>query len=112
MVVVYHLRPALLPGGFVGVDVFFVISGFLITTMLIERPPVGNSDLLSFWARRVRRLLPASLLVLLVCLAGTWAFMEVSGPSRVVLPVTKPFLNLVFRLFLRNLRRYTAKRFA
>lgn len=78
MVVVYHLRPALLPGGFVGVDVFFVISGFLITTMLIERPPVGNSDLLSFWARRVRRLLPASLLVLLVCLAGTWAFMPTS----------------------------------
>lgn len=43
----------------------------------------------------------------------TWTLaMEVSGPSRVVLPATKPLLNLGFKLFLRNLRRYTAKRFA
>jgi peptidoglycan/LPS O-acetylase OafA/YrhL len=78
MVVVYHLHPESLPGGFVGVDVFFVISGFLITTMLIERPPTGNGDLLTFWARRARRLLPASLLVLLVCLIATWAFLPTS----------------------------------
>jgi len=72
MVVVYHLAPNVLPGGFVGVDVFFVISGFLITTLLIERPPTNGRGLLEFWARRIRRLLPASLFVLAVTLVGTW----------------------------------------
>ena len=72
MVVVYHLAPNVLPGGFVGVDVFFVISGFLITTLLIERPPTNGRGLLEFWARRIRRLLPASLLVLAVTLVATW----------------------------------------
>ena len=71
-VVVYHLEPSILPGGFVGVDVFFVISGFLITLHLIERPPTTGSDLLSFWARRIRRLLPASLFVLAASVAATW----------------------------------------
>jgi peptidoglycan/LPS O-acetylase OafA/YrhL len=72
MVVVYHLAPNVLPGGFVGVDVFFVISGFLITTLLIERPPTNGRGLLEFWARRIRRLLPASLVVLAVTLVATW----------------------------------------
>lgn len=54
----------MLTGGFVGVDVFFVISGFLITTHLLTRPPRRPRDLAAFWARRIRRLLPASLTVL------------------------------------------------
>jgi peptidoglycan/LPS O-acetylase OafA/YrhL len=65
-VLVYHLWPSALPGGFVGVDVFFVISGFLITGHLLAKPPRLPSDLLRFWARRIRRLLPASLTVLAV----------------------------------------------
>ena len=64
LVVVYHLWPTGLTGGFVGVDVFFVISGFLITLHLMQKPPSGPRDLATFWGRRVRRLLPASLLVL------------------------------------------------
>jgi len=76
MVVVYHVAPEVLPGGFVGVDVFFVISGFLITTLLIDRPPANAQGivhwLLEFWARRIRRLLPASLVVLAVTLVATW----------------------------------------
>ena len=65
-VVVYHFWPETLTGGFVGVDVFFVISGYLITSHLIDHAERrGRIDFLSFWARRVRRLLPASLLVLL-----------------------------------------------
>src|SRR6478735_2762513 len=64
LVVIYHLWPQSLTGGFVGVDVFFVISGFLITLHLMSRPPSGARDLATFWGRRVRRLLPASLLVL------------------------------------------------
>lgn len=65
LVVIYHLSPDRLHGGFVGVDVFFVISGFLITTHLIKRPPESWSDLGHFWARRARRLLPAAAVVLI-----------------------------------------------
>jgi peptidoglycan/LPS O-acetylase OafA/YrhL len=71
-VVIYHFWPARLPGGFVGVDVFFVISGFLITSHLVSAwTTTGRVRLTAFWARRARRLLPASLLVLAVCLVGT-----------------------------------------
>jgi peptidoglycan/LPS O-acetylase OafA/YrhL len=67
-VVLYHFWPARLPGGYVGVDIFFVISGFLITGHLVrEITATGTIRLGQFWARRARRLLPASLLVLLFC---------------------------------------------
>ncbi|MGG7308121.1 acyltransferase family protein [Curtobacterium sp. AB451] len=70
-VVLYHLWPNRLPGGFVGVDVFFAISGFLITGHLLgEIDRTGRVAVGTFWARRVRRLLPASLLVLLVTALG------------------------------------------
>jgi peptidoglycan/LPS O-acetylase OafA/YrhL len=71
-VVVFHLYPGLLTGGFTGVDVFFVISGFLITSHLVGRPPTTGRDLLTFWGRRIRRLLPASLLVLAATLLAAW----------------------------------------
>ncbi len=71
LVVVYHFFPGAVTGGFVGVDVFFVISGFLITNHLIARPPRNVRDLGEFWGRRVRRLLPASFLVLAVTLVAT-----------------------------------------
>ena len=66
---VFHLDPDWLPGGFLGVDVFFVISGFLITTLLVrERRSHGRVDLLAFWTRRARRLLPALFLVVPVAI--------------------------------------------
>ncbi|MDT0275043.1 acyltransferase family protein [Blastococcus goldschmidtiae] len=71
LVVLYHLWPNRLTGGFVGVDVFFVISGFLITSHLWMHPPGSARDLAQFWARRVRRLLPASLLVLAATAVAT-----------------------------------------
>ena len=65
-VMVYHANPAWLPGGFLGVEVFFVISGYLITLLLIgEHERTGRVDLRGFYVRRARRLLPA-LLALLV----------------------------------------------
>jgi peptidoglycan/LPS O-acetylase OafA/YrhL len=64
LVLVYHVWPDRLAGGYVGVDVFFVISGFLITAHLLNHPPRGARDLAEFWGRRIRRLLPAALLVL------------------------------------------------
>lgn len=79
LVLVYHLWPGAVRGGFVGVDVFFVISGFLITAHLLRRPPASGRDLAAFWSRRIRRLLPASLLVLLVTLVA----------SRLVAPETE-----------------------
>jgi len=64
-VVVYHLEPDLLPGGFLGVDVFFVLSGFLIGSLLLaEAESSGRIDLRTFYVRRARRLMPASLLLL------------------------------------------------
>jgi peptidoglycan/LPS O-acetylase OafA/YrhL len=65
-VVVFHLWPNRLPGGFVGVDVFFVISGFLITQHLLRDIARNTFSVVGFWARRIRRLLPASLTVLFV----------------------------------------------
>jgi len=65
LVVLYHVWPARLTGGYIGVDIFFVISGFLITGQLVrELERTGKIALPSFWAKRVRRLLPASITVL------------------------------------------------
>jgi peptidoglycan/LPS O-acetylase OafA/YrhL len=67
MVLLYHAGVPWAGGGFAGVDVFFVISGFLITGLLVaEGRREGRIDLVGFWARRARRLLPASALVLAV----------------------------------------------
>lgn len=71
LVVIYHLWPESVTGGFIGVDVFLVISGFLITSHLLRDPPRSVRDFTAFWARRIRRLLPASFLVLIVTLAAT-----------------------------------------
>ena len=74
-VVLYHVWPESMPGGFVGVDVFFAISGFLITAHLLrEVEDTGALSLWGFWARRARRLLPAALLTLFVCAVGTLFF--------------------------------------
>jgi len=72
LVVLYHIWPQSLTGGYVGVDVFFVISGFLMTALLLRRPPQSRKDFAGFWARRIRRLLPAALLVILVTAVATW----------------------------------------
>jgi len=71
-VVIFHFWPNLLPGGFVGVDIFFGISGFLITDLMMrEAATTGTVRLSNFWARRLRRLLPASLLTILVSMLIT-----------------------------------------
>ena len=72
-VVANHLAPEWVPGGYIGVDVFFVISGFLIGSHLLrEVESTGRIRLGAFWARRARRLLPASFLVLAVIAVATW----------------------------------------
>lgn len=65
LVVLFHLWPNRVPGGFVGVDVFFVISGFLITKHILNEVTEKRFSISGFWARRIKRLLPASFLVLM-----------------------------------------------
>lgn len=73
LVLVFHAGVPFLPGGFIGVDVFFVISGFLITGLLIrEIESTGRISLTAFWGRRAKRLLPASILVVIFTAIGTY----------------------------------------
>jgi len=70
VVVLYHLGYGWMRGGFMGVDAFFVLSGFLITSLLLrERAHTGTTHLGRFWSRRARRLLPAVFLMIAVV---TW----------------------------------------
>ena len=76
-VILFHLTPGLLPGGYLGVDIFFVISGFLITTLLLrEHAQHGHIAFRAFWVRRARRLLPA---LALVVLASATAALVIGG---------------------------------
>ncbi len=74
-VVLFHAFPTLLPGGFVGVDVFFVVSGWLIGGIVFAEVERGRFSLLDFWARRAVRLLPALLVVLAFVMAAGWALL-------------------------------------
>lgn len=79
-VILFHLRPGLLPGGFAGVDLFFVISGFVVTASLARRPAAGLRDRLGhFYARRVARILPALLVMLLVVTVLAAVFVRLVG---------------------------------
>jgi peptidoglycan/LPS O-acetylase OafA/YrhL len=81
-VLLYHADLTWIPGGFLGVEVFFVISGYLITALLLaEWQRRGRIDLKNFWIRRARRLLPALYVLLIVCLAYAVVFLpgEVAG---------------------------------
>ena len=71
-VVIYHAFPWMIPGGFIGVDIFFVISGYLISGILFKGYREGNFSFTEFYARRVRRLFPALITLLLLCLAYGW----------------------------------------
>lgn len=74
-VVVYHAAPSYLPGGFIGVDVFFVISGYLITGILLSDIARGDFSIGRFYNRRVRRIFPALITVLLTCLIFGWFYL-------------------------------------
>jgi peptidoglycan/LPS O-acetylase OafA/YrhL len=82
LVLVYHGGATVVPGGFIGVDTFFVLSGFLITTILVrEHSTSGHIALLSFWARRARRLLPALVVMVGVVLLWVHFFARYDYPS-------------------------------
>ena len=68
-VVVFHVFPMVMPGGFIGVDIFFVISGYLISRIIFQHLDSGDFSFLDFYARRIRRIFPALLLILIVSLS-------------------------------------------
>ena len=71
-VIAFHAFPGWLVGGFVGVDIFFVISGYLISTIIFKSLDQGSFDFLGFYARRIKRIFPALLLVLAFVLGLGW----------------------------------------
>jgi peptidoglycan/LPS O-acetylase OafA/YrhL len=74
-VILFHARFELFSGGFVGVDVFFVISGYLITTILIEDIENKRFSIVNFYERRARRIFPALFFVMLCCMPFAWMWM-------------------------------------
>ena len=74
-VILFHAGFELFSGGFVGVDIFFVISGYLITTILIEDIENKQISIIAFYERRARRILPALFFVMLVCIPFAWMWM-------------------------------------
>ena len=81
-VMFFHARFGWFSGGFVGVDIFFVISGYLITSIIISEQQAKCFSLISFYERRARRILPALFLVLFACLPFAWLWMEPSDLKR------------------------------
>jgi peptidoglycan/LPS O-acetylase OafA/YrhL len=75
LVVIFHAFPEAMPGGFIGVDIFFVISGFLITGIIVRELERKRFSLLGFYNRRIRRIFPALIVVLCVTLVLGWLWM-------------------------------------
>ena len=75
LVVLFHAAPNLFSGGFIGVDIFFVISGYLITWILLRENKQGNFSFFKFYCRRVKRIFPSLLVVLGCCFLLGWLFL-------------------------------------
>jgi peptidoglycan/LPS O-acetylase OafA/YrhL len=74
-VVIFHAFPNLLAGGFIGVDIFFVISGFLITKIIFQSLEAGTFSIFDFYNRRIKRIFPALIIVMIVSLILGWFFL-------------------------------------
>src|SRR5690349_1777565 len=74
-VVAYHIFPKTIRGGFVGVDAFFVISGFLISSLIYGELEEGSFSIVQFYVRRIRRIFPALILVLAAVFAAGWVLL-------------------------------------
>ncbi len=100
-VILFHAGFAAFGGGFVGVDIFFVISGYLITTIIASEMDKGEFSLLTFYERRARRILPALFFVLLCTLPFAWLWMrplDLKGYSEGLVAVSLFASNILFYL--------------
>ena len=75
LVIGFHAFPEEIKGGFIGVDIFFVISGFLISTIILKGLDKNNFSFIEFYARRIRRILPALITVLIFCCISCYFFL-------------------------------------
>src|SRR5437667_12177384 len=78
LVVIFHAFPETMPGGFIGVDIFFVISGFLITGTIVRELDQERFSLLAFYNRRIRRSLPALIVLVCVTLVLCWLWLPLA----------------------------------
>ena len=74
-VIFFHAGFGTFSGGYIGVDVFFVISGYLITTIILSEKDAGTFTISNFYERRARRILPALFLVIFACIPFAWKWM-------------------------------------
>ena len=98
-VILFHAGFELFSGGFVGVDVFFVISGYLITTILIEDIENNRFSLVNFYERRARRILPALFFVMFMCFPFAWMLMlpsQMKAFSQSIVAVSLFASNMLF----------------
>ncbi|WP_418359225.1 acyltransferase family protein [Sphingobacterium detergens] len=100
LVFIFHLSASLLPGGFIGVDMFFVISGYLVTGIVYSKINKGSFSILDFYKSRVRRIVPAYLF-LLVCVAIGASFLFISSDAQI-------FRRSLFWTLLFNSNNYFA----
>lgn len=97
-VILFHAGVNIFKGGYVGVDIFFVISGYLITSILLSELQSGEYSILRFYERRARRILPALFLVILCCIPFAWMWMLPSELER----FSKSIVSVV--LFVSNIQ--------
>lgn len=98
-VILFHAGFAVFSGGFVGVDIFFVISGYLITGIILSELAAGHFSIVRFYERRARRILPALFFVIAVSIVMAWLWLlpgDMRSFSRSVLAVALFFSNILF----------------
>ena len=98
-VILFHGGIQIFGGGFVGVDIFFVISGYLITSILLVEIAEGKFSFSSFYERRARRILPALFFMMIFCMPFSWLLMmphELKGFSQSLVAVSTFSANVYF----------------
>jgi peptidoglycan/LPS O-acetylase OafA/YrhL len=99
-VILFHAGFNIFSGGFVGVDIFFVISGYLITTIILNELEQGKFSIINFYERRARRILPALFFVMLACIPIAWFVLlpnDMQSFSRSLIAVSIFASNILFR---------------
>src|SRR5690606_3739281 len=98
-VFLFHLKPSWLPGGFIGVDIFFVISGYLITTILMHQKAKGTFSFLTFYEKRIKRIVPAHFIMIIGVLIAVYfifLYLDIKNLENSILGSALFVSNIVF----------------